>query len=265
MSGPVVLVWRLAVRDLRRRPVEGIMVFLVIAATATALTVALALSGVTNKPYQQTRQATAGPDVVAAYPAQLPKTPSRPAPQLASLASLSTEPGVIAHSGPFPTVYSSLSYRGHTVEVIGEGREQAPAVVDQPKVTQGSWVRPGGAVIERGFADALGVRVGDDVSIGGRSLPVAGIAVTAAIPPYPTNLCHVTCPFQLRTLTGGQGVPNTGLVWLTRPAVTSLATSGAPLAYLLNLKLASPARLRHSLPSTRSPTLGTTSRGRSTS
>jgi putative ABC transport system permease protein len=33
-----------------------------------------------------------------------------------------------------------------------------------------------------------------------------------------------------------------GLVWLTRPAVADLAGSGAPLAYLLNLKLANPTR-----------------------
>jgi len=65
MKGQVVLVWRLAARDLRRRPVEALMVFLVIAAAATTLTVALALSGVTNQPYQQARLATAGPDVIA--------------------------------------------------------------------------------------------------------------------------------------------------------------------------------------------------------
>lgn len=65
--------------------------------------------------------------------------------------------------------------------------------------------------------------------------------MTAAIPPYPTSLCHVSCPFPLRTsLATGQGVPNMGLVWLARPAVTSLAGSGDPLADLLNLKLANP-------------------------
>jgi predicted lysophospholipase L1 biosynthesis ABC-type transport system permease subunit len=37
----------------------------------------------------------------------------------------------------------------------------APALVDQPEVTQGTWVRPGGVVVERAFAEALGVRVGD--------------------------------------------------------------------------------------------------------
>ena len=243
MKGPVVLVWRLAVRDIRRRPVEAIMAFLVIAAAATTLTAALALSGATNKPYQQTRQATAGPDVVAVYPAQLPTTLSGPAPTLASPDSLTTSPGVIAHSGPYPTVNSSLSYRGHSVDVIAEGRDQTPVSVDQPKVTQGGWIRPGAVVIERGFADALGVHLGDNVDIGGQSFPVAGIAVTAAIPAYPSSLCHITCPFPLRSsLTSGQGVPNMGLVWLSRPAAIGLASSGAPLAYLLNLKLANPAQ-----------------------
>jgi putative ABC transport system permease protein len=145
MKGQVVLVSRLAARDLRRRPVEALMVFLVIAAAATTLTVALALSGVTNQPYQQTRLATAGPDVVAMAGGGMPVT-------VAAVASLTTAPGVIAHSGPYPAVLSAIRFRGHTVDVVAEGRDQAPAPVDQPKVTQGSWVRPGAVVIERGFA-----------------------------------------------------------------------------------------------------------------
>ncbi len=216
---------------------------LVIAAAATTLTVALALSGVTNQPYQQTRLATAGPDVVAIAPAQSATALPQPASTRASLASLTTAPNVIAHSGPYPTVYSAVRFRGHTVDVVAEGRDRASASVDQPKVTQGGWIRPGAVVIERGFADALGVHVGDNIRLGGRSFRVAGIAVTAAIPAYPSSLCHITCPFPIgRFLTTGQGVPNMGLVWLTRSAVAGLAGSGAPLAYLLSLKLANPAQ-----------------------
>jgi putative ABC transport system permease protein len=241
MKGQVVLISRLAARDLRRRPVEALMVLLVIAAAATTLTVALALSGATNKPYQQTRLATAGPDVIAVEgggpgPAQ----PLSSAQLAAAVASLTTAPGVTAHSGPYPTAYSAVRFRGHTVDVVAEGRDRAPASVDQPKVTQGGWIRPGAVVIERGFADALGVHVGDNVRIGGRSFRVAGIAVTAAIPPYPSSLCHVACPFPAAV--GSSGVPDMGLVWLTRSAVAGLAGSGAPLAYLLNLKLADPAQ-----------------------
>lgn len=228
--GKIVLICRLAARDLRRRPAEALMVFLVIAAAATTLTVALALDGVTNKPYQRTRLATTGPDVVAVAPAQLPA---------AGLASLITAPGVIAHSGPYPAILSSIRFGGHTVDVVAEGRDHAPASVDQPKTTQGGWIRDGGVVIERGFADALGVHVGDSVRIGGQSFLVAGIAVTAAIPAYPSSLCHIACPFPLRTTVG---VPNMGLVWLTRSAVTALAGSGSNTGYLLNLKLANPAR-----------------------
>ncbi len=241
MKGQAVLISRLAARDLRRRPVEALMVFLVIAVAATTLTVALALSGVTNKPYQQTRLATAGPDVIAIEGGGPGSAQPVSSAQLAAaVARLTTAPGVIAHSGPYPTAYSAVRFRGHTVDVAAEGRDQALAPVDQPKVTQGGWIRPGAAVIERGFADALGVHVGDSVLVGGRSFRVAGIAVTAAIPPYPSSLCHVACPFPAAV--GSFGVPNMGLVWLTRSAVAGLARPGAPLAYLLNLKLADPAQ-----------------------
>ena len=241
MKGQVVLVWRLAVRDLRRHPVEALMALLVIATAATTLTVALALSGVTNQPYQQTRLATAGPDVIAIEGGgPVSAQPVSSAQLAAAVASLTTAPGVIAHSGPYPTAYSAVRFRGHTVDVVAEGRDQAPAPVDQPKVMQGGWIRPGAVVIERGFADALGVHVGDNVRLGGLSFRVAGIAVTAAVPPYPSSLCHIACPFPAAV--GSFGVPNMGLVWLTRSAVAGLARSGAPLAYLLNLKLADPAQ-----------------------
>jgi putative ABC transport system permease protein len=240
MKGQVVLVSRLAARDLRRRPVEALMVLLVIAAAATTLTVAFALSGVTNQPYQQTRLATAGPDVVAVEGGGGPAQPVSSAQLAAAIASLTTAPGVTAHSGPYPTAYSVIRFRGQTVDVAAEGRDRAPAPVDQPKVTQGGWIRPGAVVIERGFADALGVHVGDNVRLGGRSFRVAGIAVTAAVPPYPSSLCHIVCPFPVAV--GSFGVPNMGLVWLTRSAVAGLAGSGSNIAYLLNLKLADPAQ-----------------------
>ena len=241
MKGQVVLISRLAARDLRRRPVEALMVLLVIAAAATTLTVAFALSGVTNRPYQQTRLATAGPDVIAIEGGGPGSAQPVSSAQLAAtVASLTKAPGVIAHSGPYPTADSAVRFRGHTVDVVAEGRDRAPAPVDQPKVTQGGWIRPGAVVIERGFADALGVHVGDNIRIGGRSFRVAGIAVTAAIPPYPSSLCHIACPFP--TAVGSLGVPNMGLVWLTRSAVAGLAGSGSNIAYLLNLKLADPAQ-----------------------
>ena len=64
--GRVALVGRLAARDLRRRPGEAALLLLAIMAATTVLTLGLLLRGVISKPYETTRAATAGPDVVAA-------------------------------------------------------------------------------------------------------------------------------------------------------------------------------------------------------
>src|SRR6266496_6141034 len=101
------------------------------------------------------------------------------------LAPLGHAAGVAAHSGPFPVTWTLLR-TGHTTggaEV--EGRSTAPSSVDQQKLMQGTWVRPGGVVVEAAFANALGLHVGDRLSLGGSAFEVTGTAVTAAIPDYP--------------------------------------------------------------------------------
>jgi len=67
--GRVLLVFRLAARDLRRRPFEAGLLLLAITAATATLTLGLALHGITKGPYQSTREATAGPDVVASVAA----------------------------------------------------------------------------------------------------------------------------------------------------------------------------------------------------
>jgi hypothetical protein len=66
--GRALLVCRLAARDLRRRPAEAALLLLAIVAATTTLTLGLVLHGVISKPYQSTREATAGPDVVLVSP-----------------------------------------------------------------------------------------------------------------------------------------------------------------------------------------------------
>ena len=93
--------------------------------------------------------------------------------------------GVAASSGPFPVTWTSLR-KGHTnggAEV--EGRSAAVSSVDQPKLLRGSWIQPGGVVVEAGFASALGIHVGDQLTLGGNGFKVVGTAATAAIPSYP--------------------------------------------------------------------------------
>jgi putative ABC transport system permease protein len=122
-----------------------------------------------------------------------------------------------------------------------EGRDVAPARVDQPALTAGSWVRPGGVVLERTFAAGLGVGAGDRITLNGRPFSVAGIAVTAANPPYP-NLCYYAgggCP---AGSDGPSSAANPGLLWLTKPDALSLATPTNPvISYVLDLRLRDPA------------------------
>ncbi len=233
--GRVLLVGRLAARDLRHRPATAMLMLLAIVAATTTLTLGLALHGTTSHPYDTTRAATAGPDVVAQATLAKPGAPGNPRLDLAGLDALTRAAGVTASSGPYPYTFAAMTASGRTVAVMVEGRDQPPAPVDQPDLTAGHWIRPGEVVIERTFADTLGLTAGDTVTLGGKPYLVAGIAVTAAIPPYP-SLCWLGCYFS-------PGLPDNfpGLIWATEPVARSLARSDEPLSYLLNLKLANPA------------------------
>jgi putative ABC transport system permease protein len=244
------LVARLAAKDLRRRPGQALLLLLAITAATATLSLGLALNGVTNHPYQQTRAATHGPDVVATFMnmgvLQSPGTPPQaeaisPAQLRAGVRQLTSRPGVSGYSGPYPLASAILRAGGIAIGVEAEGRTTAPASIDQPKVVAGHWVGDGGVVLERTFATALGVGVGDRVTLNGRSFRVAGTAVTAAAVPYP-NLCYTTCAFGANI---GPGVHlaslNLGLAWVTEAAAHSLSSAQAPLNYVMNLRLKHPA------------------------
>jgi ABC-type lipoprotein release transport system permease subunit len=233
--GRITLIGRLAVRDVRYRPASAVLLVLAIVAAATTLTLGLALRGVSNQPYLQTRAATAGPDVVAEV--SPPQPAGGPPADLASLTALTRASGVVAHSGPYPFTFATLLANGHKAGARVQGRDQAPAPVDQPEVTQGSWVRPGEVVLERSFADELGVGAGGQVTLNGRSFRVAGVAVTAASTLLYPHICFSGC--NLSTSELARKVP--GEVWMTRADAVSLATPAEPLSYTLNLKLADPS------------------------
>jgi hypothetical protein len=218
---------------------------LAITAATTTLTLGLVLHGVTDKPYQSTREATAGPDVVASVAPFGGQPANR-----AGLEALADAPGVTGHTGPYPIVWTTLRAHGHTVRAQAEGRNSTRAAIDQPKLTQGSWVGDGGVVVEAAFAEALGVGAGDPITLKGRSFQVVGVAVTAATAPYPELSCLAHCE-------------PAGLVWLTDSDARSLAPQARSLAYVLNLKLADPAAApafvnAHNPPRDRGPAQGAT-------
>ena len=263
VMGRFLLVGRLAARDLRRRPAEAALLLLAITAATTTLTLGLVLHDVASDPYQRTREATAGPDVVASVSAD--SVQNQPADR-ASLEALTNAPGVVDHSGPYPVAGAVLEAQGQLATAQVEGRDPDAAAVDQPELTQGSWVGDGGAVIEAAFADALGVGAGDRVTLNGRSFRVVGVAVTAAVPPYPTmspsgtedNPLQYCVPYPdpcaQQSEMRGEPSPEVqaalrridfehpGLVWLTQRDARSLVPEGESPSYVLNLTLDDPAR-----------------------
>jgi putative ABC transport system permease protein len=200
------------------------------------LTLGLVLRDAASDPYQSTREATNGPDVVASV--------GQPA-ELSGLEKLASAPGVIDHSGPYPVTPAKLQASGRTSDVQAVGRDAAPASVDQPELTQGSWVRDGGVVVEAAFANAIDVRVGDPVTLDGRSFEVIGVAVTAALAPYPQASCIVAVGCINGVIPDGRALPpgllhTPGLVWLTQADVRSLTPDPDSLSNVMNLKLADP-------------------------
>src|SRR5689334_23184735 len=111
MAGRLLLVWRLLVRDLRRRRTETALLVVATAAAAAALTLGLTLQEMVADPYGQTRLATAGPDLVAEPGVTGPEA-------LRALEPLPSAPGVTGHSGPFPVAYTAMTYRGAKVNTI---------------------------------------------------------------------------------------------------------------------------------------------------
>ncbi|MEU7858787.1 FtsX-like permease family protein [Nonomuraea sp. NPDC049141] len=219
--GRAVLVARLVIADIRRHGVQSAMLLLSITAATAALALGLSLSGVTEAMYHQTRQATGGPDLVAVSAGS----------DLSALASLKDDPEVSAHNGPYRIVYASLTAGDVKAGAVVHVASAKPGPVNRPLVTSGGWVHGGAVVVERGFAAALGVHVGDRVTISGRTFTIAGIAVTAAVPVYPW--AQLNGP-------GGGPTDYSGLVWLAERDARAVASRDLPVTTALDLKLRDP-------------------------
>jgi putative ABC transport system permease protein len=218
--GRFVLISRLVIGDIKRRWVQSLLLIVMVVMTTTTLTLALTLHHANQSPFARTQAATKGPDFVAEN-GPGPGSAGHPSPH--QFAPLLHAKDVAATAGPFPVAFTRLTGPGINVPIDAEGRDPGPAAVDQPYLTAGHWVSSGGAVIEQGLAEALGLHVGDTISLGGHRFHIVGIAVSAAQPFYPAS--------------------SPGLVWLTRQDASRLATPTEPLGYVLDIKMVRDAPL----------------------
>jgi putative ABC transport system permease protein len=180
---------RLAVRNLRRRPGQALLLLLTLTIATGVLGVATSLYGSADGPWNRTWRATRGFHVglTVYHPPDEPGDRALVAALRRRADGLARAPGVVAAGGPWTHLYGSIRVAGGTEDLTAEVREPGPSPVDQPLVTSGRWLGGGGVVLEGGLAATLRVRAGDTVTIQGRPFAVRGVAQTVSRGRFPLS------------------------------------------------------------------------------
>jgi len=178
-------IFRKALSDIRGRPLQVVLLFLVIAAAATTLSVALNVQASASKPYERLREESNGADAWFN--------------SFGSSADLSrlTDLDIVEEVGePYPVSFENYGIRNgdrkQQIALVGMGPDLPD--FDHPVVTRGRWLEAGGRdeiVVDSGAANILGLKVGQKIDLltpgGNRPLTVVGFAVTASRTPAPIS------------------------------------------------------------------------------
>ena len=127
-------------------------------------------------------------------------------------------------SGPYPVAFARLTAHGDRRAGRGRGpRRRRRRRSTSRRSPRAGGSRPGGAVIERGFADALGLGVGDTIRLERPAVPR-----------------RRDCGQHRPVLLPGHRTP--GVIWLTRGQTPTRWRPGQQrTGYVLNLRLTDPA------------------------
>jgi putative ABC transport system permease protein len=177
--------YRKALADLKSRPMQVALLFLVIAASATTLSLALNVASDAARPYERLRERSNAADV---WINQLPEDYDQ--------AKLESFESVEALSGPFAVSWLNYGMRQ------GERKQQVALVgmpselpeMDSPVVTKGRWLGKGGTqeiVVDSGAAKLLRLKVGQEIKLlaphGEETFTVVGFAVPTGRVPAPIS------------------------------------------------------------------------------
>jgi putative ABC transport system permease protein len=205
-----ILLARLAFAGIRSRVLASALTILVCAATAATIVVTLEVGATTRDPWRRTFDAANGAHVLASAPSE------------ADARAIAALPGVTERDAPIPRAVVATGASNDRLELNGLG---APPRINRPVRISGSDVREGGIVLERSFAAAVGVHVGETIRLAGAAhpieLPVVGTAISASQPRFP-----------LRT---------PGLAWVTRATLARVVSDRDQWRWTQALRLTDPA------------------------
>jgi putative ABC transport system permease protein len=178
---------KLAFAGIRSRLLASGLTILLSSAAAATIVLALEVGATARDPWQRTFTAANGAHVLANVPSQ------------ADARTVAALPGVAEHDEPVPLALASVARRGGTDRLLLAGLPARPRV-NAPVRTAGSGLREGGIVLERSFAEAVGLEVGTPLRLaaarGPTELPILGTAISPSQPRYPRS--------------------NPGMAWVTR-------------------------------------------------
>ena len=203
---------KLAFAGTRSRLLASVLTVLLSSAAAATIVLALEVGATARDPWQRTFTAANGAHVLADVPSR------------ADALAIAALPGVAERAEPVPSAFAPVASEG------GKDRLQlavpgAAPRVNAPVPTQGATPRDGGIVLERSFAEALGLQVGETLRLAGAAGPVdlrvVGTAISPAQPRYPRR--------------------NPGLAWVTRATLEQVEPDRSRWLWTQPIRLADPA------------------------
>jgi ABC-type lipoprotein release transport system permease subunit len=203
---------KLAFTGIRSRLLASALTILLTSAAATTIVLALEVGETARDPWQRTFDAANGAHVLATVPSQ------------ADASRIATLPGVAERDEPIPNANARVVSGGGTDRLQLAGL-RSRARVNAPVRTDGAAPPTGGIVLERSFADALGLRVGTMLRLaaagGPIDLPIVGTAVSPSQARYPRS--------------------NPGLAWVPRRTLERIQPDRSRWYWTQAIRLAEPA------------------------
>ena len=203
---------KLAFAGIRSRLLASALTILLSGAAAATIVLALEVGGTARDPWQRTFEAANGAHVLANVPSE------------DDAHVIATLPGVAERDDPVPIAIATVASGGGTDRLLLAGL-RSPAHVNAPVRTDGASPPADGIVLERSFADAVGIRVGSSLlfdGVGGPvELPVVGTAISPSQPRYPRS--------------------NPGLAWVTRTTLERVEADRSRWSWTQALRLTDPA------------------------
>src|SRR5262245_40320012 len=203
---------RLALAGIRTRLLATVLTIVIGAAAAATLVIALEVRATGVEPWQHTFRAAHGAHALALVPT------------LADAHTVAALPGVVERDNPIPSLFTSAMIDGGSERVQLAGLDGWPRI-NAPVVTAGTAVPGSGIVLERSFADAMHVAIGNTIDVattgGPVRLIVVGTAVSPSQPRYPRS--------------------NPGLAWVSRNALQQIQPDRGRWLWTQPVRLADPA------------------------